>query len=137
APAIEDFARQVPDNGGVHIVPAFSGLFAPRWRPDARGVITGLTRFANRNHICRAVLEATAFQTREVVDAMARDAGKELDSLRVDGAMVENELLMQMQADILGIDVIRPGDIETTALGAAFAAGLGSGFFKDFDQIVD
>ena len=137
APAIEEFARQVPDNGGVHIVPAFSGLFAPRWHPEARGVITGLTRFANRNHICRAVLEATAFQTREVVDAMARDAGKELESLRVDGAMVQNELLMQMQADILGIDVIRPGDIETTALGAAFAAGLGSGFFRDFDQIIE
>ena len=137
APAIEEFARQVPDNGGVHIVPAFSGLFAPRWQPEARGVITGLTRFANRNHICRAVLEATAFQTREVVDAMARDGGKELESLRVDGAMVQNELLMQMQADILGIEVIRPGDIETTALGVAFAAGLGSGFFKNFDQIAD
>lgn len=137
APAIEELARQVPDNGGVHVVPAFSGLFAPRWRSDALGVITGLTRFANRNHICRAVLEANAFQTREVVEAMALDAGKEMESLRVDGAMVENELLMQMQSDILGIDVIRPHDIETTALGAAFAAGLGSGFFKDLDQIAE
>lgn len=137
APTIEVFARKVPDNGGVHVVPAFSGLFAPRWRPEARGVITGLTRFANRDHICRAVLEANAFQTREVVDAMARDTGNNLESLRVDGAMVQNELLMQMQADILGIDVIRPQDIETTALGAAFAAGLGSGFFKSVEQIAD
>lgn len=135
APAIENMAREVPDNGGVYIVPAFSGLFAPRWRPDARGVITGLTRFANRHHIARAVLEANAFQTREVVDAMSRDAGAQLESLRVDGAMVENELLMQMQANILGIDVIRPSNIETTALGAAFAAGLGSGFFKNTDQV--
>ncbi|WP_080791846.1 glycerol kinase GlpK [Corynebacterium pacaense] len=135
APAIEDMAREVPDNGGVYVVPAFSGLFAPRWRPDARGVITGLTRFANRYHIARAVLEANAYQTREVVDAMAKDAGSTLDALRVDGAMVENELLMQLQADILGIDIIRPGDVETTALGAAFAAGLGSGFFHSTEEI--
>lgn len=135
APAIENLAREVEDNGGVHVVPAFTGLFAPRWRPDARGVITGLTRFANRKHIARAVLEANAFQTREVVDAMAKDAGKALESLRVDGAMVENDLLMQMQADFLGIDVQRLEDVETTAVGVAFAAGLGSGFFKTTDEI--
>ncbi|GAV98382.1 glycerol kinase [Corynebacterium glutamicum] len=135
APAIENLAREVEDNGGVHVVPAFTGLFAPRWRPDARGIITGLTRFANRKHIARAVLEANAFQTREVVDAMAKDAGKALESLRVDGAMVENDLLMQMQADFLGIDVQRLEDVETTAVGVAFAAGLGSGFFKTTDEI--
>lgn len=137
APAIENIAREVPDNGGVHVVPAFSGLFAPRWRPDARGIITGLTRFANRHHIARAVLEANAFQTRELVDAMAKDSGAELDSLRVDGAMVENDLLMQMQADILGMDVVRLTDVETTGIGAAFAAGLGSGFFRDTEQIAE
>ncbi|ALC06944.1 Glycerol kinase [Corynebacterium deserti GIMN1.010] len=135
APAIENLAREVEDNGGVHVVPAFTGLFAPRWRPDARGIITGLTRFANRKHIARAVLEANAFQTREVVDAMAKDAGKSLESLRVDGAMVENDLLMQIQADFLGIDVQRLEDVETTAVGVAFAAGLGSGFFKSTEQI--
>ncbi|BAU97251.1 glycerol kinase [Corynebacterium suranareeae] len=135
APAIENLAREVEDNGGVHVVPAFTGLFAPRWRPDARGIITGLTRFANRNHIARAVLEANAFQTREVVDAMAKDAGKTLESLRVDGAMVQNDLLMQMQADFLGIDVQRLDDVETTAVGVAYAAGLGSGFFRSTEEI--
>lgn len=135
APAIENLAREVEDNGGVHVVPAFTGLFAPRWRPDARGVITGLTRFANRKHIARAVLEANAFQTREVVDAMAKDAGKSLESLRVDGAMVANDLLMQMQADFLGIDVQRLDDVETTAIGVAFASGLGSGFFASTEEI--
>ncbi|MCK2199859.1 glycerol kinase GlpK [Corynebacterium callunae] len=135
APAIENLAREVEDNGGVHVVPAFSGLFAPRWRPDARGIITGLTRYANRKHIARAVLEANAFQTREVVDAMAKDAGKTLETLCVDGAMVENSLLMQMQADFLGINVQRLEDVETTAVGAAFAAGLGSGFFISMEEI--
>lgn len=113
------------DNGGVYIVPAFSGLFAPRWRPDARGVIVGLTRFVDRTHIVRAALEATCFQTREVVEAMEADSGIELTALHVDGGMVANELLMQLQADFLDTEVIRPREIETTALGAAFAMRLG------------
>ncbi|MEO8749053.1 MAG: FGGY-family carbohydrate kinase, partial [Allobranchiibius sp.] len=119
------------DNGDVYIVPAFSGLFAPHWRSDARGVIVGLTRFNNRNHICRAALEATAFQSREVVDAMNADSGVALTELKVDGGMVVNETLMQFQADILGVPVIRPVVSETTALGAAYAAGLAVGFWKD------
>lgn len=123
------------DNGGVYVVPAFSGLFAPRWRPDARGVIVGLTRFADRTHIVRAALEATCFQTREVVEAMEADSGIELTALHVDGGMVANELLMQLQADILDTEVIRPREIETTALGAAFAAGLGQGFWKDLKSL--
>ncbi len=135
ATEIEESAREVPDNGGVYIVPAFSGLFAPHWRADARGVIVGLTRFANKHHICRAVLEATAYQTREVVDAMLADSGVKLSSLKVDGGMVLNDLLMQFQADILRSDVVRPRIIETTALGAAFAAGLGVGFFESLDEL--
>lgn len=127
------------DNGGVYIVPAFSGLFAPRWRPDAAGVIVGLTRYADRSHITRAALEATCFQTREVVEAMQKDAGQELARLRVDGGMVANDLLMQMQADILGSSVARPTMIETTVWGAALAAGIGIGWwdFSDDDDDVD
>ncbi|MGO1733002.1 MAG: glycerol kinase GlpK [Corynebacterium casei] len=123
------------DNGGVYIVPAFSGLFAPRWRPDARGVIVGLTRFVDRTHIVRAALEATCFQTREVVEAMEADSGIELTALHVDGGMVANELLMQLQADFLDTEVIRPREIETTALGAAFAAGLGQEFWADLEAL--
>ena len=133
AAASEDVAAD--DNGGVYIVPAFSGLFAPRWRPDARGVIVGLTRFADRSHITRAALEATCFQTREVVEAIESDADTQITSLRVDGGMVENNLLMQLQADILGVEVLRPQDIETTVLGAAFAAGLGSGVWESMDDL--
>ncbi len=123
------------DNGGVYIVPAFSGLFAPRWRPDARGVIVGLTRFADRSHITRAALEATCFQTREVVEAMLADADVDLTSMRVDGGMTSNDLLMQMQADLLGARIVRPCEIETTALGAAFVAGIGAGLWKDTADI--
>ena len=127
APEIEELARTVEDNGGFYFVPAFSGLFAPYWRSDARGVIAGLTRYVNAGHIARAALEATAYQTREVVEAMDADSGVELESLKVDGGMVANELLMQFQADMLGVDVIRPAVAETTALGAAYAAGLATG----------
>ncbi|MEV0360354.1 glycerol kinase GlpK [Nocardia sp. NPDC050697] len=140
ADEIEPLARSVPDNGGAYIVPAFSGLFAPRWRPDARGVIAGLTRFVNRAHLARAVLESTAFQTREVVDAMRADAesqrlGLELTTLKVDGGMVRNDLLMQFQADILDVPVVRPVVEETTALGAAYAAGLAVGYWSGTDEI--
>jgi glycerol kinase len=127
---IEALARTVDDNGGVYFVPAFSGLYAPYWKDDARGVIAGLTRFVNKGHIARAVLEATAFQVREVVDAMAKDSGITLDVLRVDGGMVVNDLLMQFQSDILAKPVVRPMVRETTALGAAYAAGLAVGFFR-------
>ncbi|MDO5511269.1 glycerol kinase GlpK [Corynebacterium sp.] len=123
------------DNGGVFIVPAFSGLFAPRWRPDARGVIVGLTRFADRTHLARAALEATALQTREVVEAMVADSGIDLTSLRVDGGMTANDTLMQLQADVLGAEVVRPGNIETTALGAAFAAGIGTGYWAGLEEV--
>lgn len=133
APSTERLAAS--DNGGVYIVPAFSGLFAPRWRPDARGVIVGLTRFADRGHIVRAALEATCYQTREVVEAMVADACEAVDELRVDGGMVANDVLMQLQADILGVPVRRPREIETTALGAAFAAGLGAGIFGGLDEV--
>src|SRR5450755_2305621 len=133
---IEALARTVSDNGGVYFVPAFSGLYAPYWRDDARGVIAGLTRFVNKGHIARAVLEATAFQVREVVDAMAADSGIALDLLRVDGGMVVNDLLMQFQADILAKSVVRPVVSETTALGAAYAAGLAVGYFRDTDELV-
>jgi len=126
---VETLARTVDDNGGIYFVPAFSGLFAPHWRSDARGVIVGLTRYINKGHIARAVLEATAFQTREVLDAMNADSGVPLTALKVDGGMVYNELLMQFQADILGVPVIRPIVTETTALGAAYAAGLAVGFW--------
>ncbi len=129
APDIEYYANKVEDNGGAYFVPAFSGLFAPHWRSDARGALVGLTRFVNKNHIARAALEATAFQTREVLDAMNADSGVDLTELRVDGGMVANELLMQFQADILNVDVIRPEVAETTALGAAYAAGIAVGFW--------
>jgi glycerol kinase len=135
APEIEDLARTVEDNGGAYFVPAFSGLFAPYWRSDARGGIVGLTRYVNKGHLARAVLEATAFQTREVIDAMNADSGVALTSLKVDGGMVGNELLMQFQADILGVPVIRPVVAETTALGAAYAAGLAVGFWAGEDDI--
>ena len=132
---VEKLAASVDDNGGAAIVPAFSGLFAPYWRTDARGVIVGLTRFVNRGHIVRAALESTALQTRDVVDAMKQDTGISIPALKVDGGMVVNELLMQFQADILGIPVVRPEIIETTALGAAFAAGLAVGFWHDTDEL--
>ncbi len=135
AAEIESLARSVDDNGGAYFVPAFSGLFAPHWRSDARGAIVGLTRYVNKGHLARAVLEATAFQTREVIDAMNADSGVELSSLKVDGGMVANELLMQFQADLLGVPVIRPVVAETTALGAAYAAGLAVGFWSDTGEI--
>ncbi len=135
ASEIEALARSVDDNGGAYIVPAFSGLFAPHWRPDARGAIVGLTRFVERGHLARAALEATAFQTREVVEAMNADSGVDLTSLKVDGGMVVNELLMQFQADILDVPVVRPVVAETTALGAAYAAGLAVGFWSSTDEI--
>ena len=133
---IEALARTVSDNGGVYFVPAFSGLYAPYWKDDARGVIAGLTRYVNRGHLARAVLEATAFQVREVVEAMEKDSGIMLDVLRTDGGMVTNDLLMQVQADILAKPVVRAKVKETTALGAAYAAGLAVGFFKDTDELV-
>lgn len=135
AASIENLAREVKDNGGVYIVPAFSGLFAPYWRTDARGVIVGLTRFANRKHLARAVLEATAYQTRDIVDAMVADSDVDLKSLRVDGGMTMNELLMQFQADILRTNVVRPKNIETTATGAAFAAGLQVGYWESLEML--
>jgi len=135
AAEIEPLARTVDDNGGCYFVPAFSGLFAPYWRSDARGAIVGLTRFVNKGHLARAVLEATAFQSREVIDAMDADSGVPLKSLKVDGGMVVNDLLMQFQADILGVPVIRPVVAETTALGAAYAAGLAVGFWSGEEDI--
>jgi glycerol kinase len=132
---VEALAASVPDNGGAYLVPAFSGLFAPYWRSDARGVIAGLTRSVNKGHLARAALEATAFQTREVVDAMAADMGTALGSLRVDGGMVGNDLLMQFQADLLGVSVVRPTVAETTSLGAAFAAGLAVGFWSGQQEL--
>ena len=135
APEIEELAKTVDDNGGAYFVPAFSGLFAPYWRNDARGVIAGLTRYVNAGHIARATLEATAWQSKEVVDAMNKDSGVELTSLKVDGGMVYNELLMQFQADVLGVPVIRPTVAETTSLGAAYAAGLAVGFWKEVEDL--
>jgi glycerol kinase len=132
---IEALARTVDDNGGVYFVPAFSGLFAPYWRSDARGVIAGLTRYVNKGHIARATLEATAWQTREVLDAMNADSGVALTALKVDGGMVYNELLMQFQADVLGVPVIRPKVAETTSLGAAYAAGLAVGFWAAVEDL--
>jgi glycerol kinase len=132
---IETLARQVEDNGGIYFVPAFSGLYAPYWKHNARGVIAGLTRYTNKGHLARAVLEATAFQTREVLEAMEKDSGVALAVLRTDGGMVENELLMQFQSDILNRTVVRPAVKETTALGAAYAAGLATGFYKDLDDL--
>jgi glycerol kinase len=133
---IEALACTVSDNGGTYFVPAFSGLYAPYWKDDARGVIAGLTRYVNKGHIARAVLEATAFQVRDVFGAMAKDSGITLDVLRTDGGMVMNDLLMQFQADILAKPVVRPMVKETTALGAAYAAGLAVGFFKDTEELV-
>ena len=132
---VEALAASVEDSGGIYIVPAFSGLFAPYWRSDARGAIVGLTRYINRGHIARAALESTAYQTREVLDAMRNDSGVSLKALKVDGGMVSNNLLMQFQADIVNVPVIRPVVSETTALGAAYAAGLAVGFWKDFDEL--
>jgi glycerol kinase len=137
AAEIEELAGSVPDNGDVYFVPAFSGLYAPHWQSNARGVIAGLTRFAGKGHLARAALEATAFQTREVLDAMARDSGVAITELRTDGGMVVNELLMQFQADILGVPVVRPRVIETTALGAAYAAGLAVGYWASTEDIRD
>jgi glycerol kinase len=134
--AVERLARTVEDNGGVYFVPAFSGLYAPYWKDSARGVIAGLTRYANKGHLARAALEATAFQVREVVEAMREDSGVRADVLRVDGGMVLNQLLMQFQSDILAIPVVRPKVTETTALGAAYAAGLAVGFFSGTDELV-
>jgi glycerol kinase len=132
---IEDLANTVEDNGGIYFVPAFSGLFAPYWKSDARGAIVGMTRYVNRGHFARAALEATAFQTREVLDAMEKDSGVKLTALKVDGGMVYNQTLMQFQADVLGVPVIRPKVAETTALGAAYAAGLAVGFWKNVDDL--
>jgi glycerol kinase len=135
AEEIEALAKTVDDNGGAYFVPAFSGLFAPYWRSDARGALVGLTRFVNKGHIARAVLEATAFQTREVLDAVNADSGVPLEELKVDGGMIANNLLMQFQADILGVPVVRPVVAETTALGAAYAAGLAVGFWENLDDL--
>ena len=132
---VEELARTVDDNGGIYFVPAFSGLFAPYWRSDARGVIVGMTRYVNKGHFARSALEATAYQTREVLDAMEKDSGVRLTSLKVDGGMVFNDLLMQFQADILGVPVVRPRVSETTALGAAYAAGLAVGFWSNLDEL--
>src|SRR5680860_618603 len=135
AAEVETLAKTVDDNGGAYFVPAFSGLFAPYWRSDARGALVGLTRFVNKGHIARAALEATAYQTREVLDAMNADSGVKLTELTVDGGMVVNELLMQFQADVLGVPVVRPVVAETTALGAAYAAGLAVGFWGSLDEL--
>jgi glycerol kinase len=135
APQVEILARSVEDNGGVYFVPAFSGLFAPHWRSDARGVIVGLTRFIHKGHLARAALEATAYQTYEVLQAMVKDSGVELSTLKVDGGMVRNELLMQFQADMLQVPVVLPTIAETTSLGAAYAAGLAVGFWSDLDDL--
>ncbi len=136
APEVEALAKTVPDNGGAYVVPAFSGLFAPHWRPDARGVVVGLTRFVNKGHIARAALEATAYQSLDVLEAMNADSGVNLTELKVDGGMTANDTLMQFQADLLGVDVIRPVVAETTALGAAYAAGLAVGYWASTDDIV-
>jgi glycerol kinase len=132
---VEDYANQVEDAGGIYFVPAFSGLFAPYWKSDARGVIVGMTRYVNKYHICRAALEASAYQTREVLDAMNKDSGVSLTALKVDGGMVFNETLMQFQADILGVPVVRPTVAETTALGSAYASGLAVGFWNNTDEL--
>ena len=132
---IEKLANTVEDSGGIYFVPAFSGLFAPYWRSDARGAIVGLTRYINAGHLARAVLEATAYQSAEVLEAMNKDSGVPLTALKVDGGMVHNQTLMQFQSDILGVPVIRPKVAETTALGAAYAAGLAVGFWKQIDDL--
>ena len=135
APEIEKLAGRVEDNGGVYIVPAFQGLFAPYWRPDARGVMVGLTRYVDKRHIARAVLEAVAYQTKDIVEAMDKDSGVRLNQLKVDGGMVDNDLLMQFQADVLDVPVIRPRVFETTCLGAAYAAGLAAGVWNGLDEL--
>jgi glycerol kinase len=135
APEVEELAQTVQDNGGCYFVPAFSGLFAPYWKSNARGVVAGLTRYVSAGHIARAALEATAYQSREVVEAMAADSGVTLESLKVDGGMVANDLLMQFQADLLGVPVIRPQVAETTSLGAAYAAGLATGFWNEVEDL--
>jgi glycerol kinase len=135
APEINDLAMKVEDNGGVYFVPAFSGLFAPYWRSDARGLIIGLTHFTGREHIARAVLEAVDFQAREIFEAMAKDSGIKLTSLKVDGGMTASDMLMQFQADIMNVKVTRPKVAETTALGAAYAAGLAAGFWNNTDEL--
>lgn len=132
---VENLAKMVEDNGGMYFVPAFSGLFAPYWRSEARGLVIGMTRFITRGHFARAALEATAYQTREVVDAMAADSGVALKTLKVDGGMTANDLLMQIQADVLGVPVIRPKVAESTALGAAYAAGLAVGYWKNIEEL--
>jgi glycerol kinase len=132
---VEALAKSVEDNGGIYFVPAFSGLYAPYWKSDARGVIVGMTRYVNKGHIARAALEATAYQTREIFEAMEKDSGVKLTALKVDGGMVFNELLMQFQSDMLNVPVVRPKVAETTSLGAAYAAGLAVGFWKDFDEL--
>jgi glycerol kinase len=137
APEVENLAKTVEDNGGIYFVPAFSGLFAPYWRNDARGAIVGMTRYVNRGHFARAALEATAYQTREVLDAMNKDSGVPLKALKVDGGMVYNDTLMQFQADVLDVPVVRPKVAETTALGAAYAAGYAVGFWKSTDEMRD
>ena len=135
AAEVEALAASVPDSGGAYFVPAFSGLFAPYWRPDARGAIVGLSRFHSRAHLARATLEAIAFQTRDVVDAMTADSGTRVPVLKVDGGATVNDLLMQLQADVLGVPVVRPQVAETTALGAAYAAGLAVGVWQDVDSL--
>ena len=135
ASEIEGLAASVADNGGVHFVPAFSGLFAPYWRSDARGVIVGLTRANTKAHIARAALEAICYQTKEVIDAMEADSAIKLSEMRVDGGITNNKLCMQLQSDIMGIDVVKPVITETTALGAAFAAGLATGIWKNTEEI--
>jgi glycerol kinase len=132
---VETVARTVEDSGGIYFVPAFSGLYAPYWKDSARGAIVGMTRYVNKGHIARAALEATAYQTREVLDAMNKDSGVKLKALKVDGGMVHNELLMQFQADVLGVPVIRPTVAETTSLGAAYAAGLAVGFWSKVEDL--
>jgi glycerol kinase len=136
SPDVEALAATVEDTGGVYFVPAFSGLFAPYWRGDARGAIVGMTRYVNRGHIARAALEATAFQTREVLDAMEADSGAKLGELKVDGGMTANETLMQFQADIVRVPVVRPVVAETTALGAAYAAGIAVGFWNGEQDVI-
>jgi glycerol kinase len=135
APEIETLARTVPDNGGCYIVPAFSGLFAPHWRSEARGMIVGLTSFINKGHLARAVLEATGWQTREVVDAMNADSGLNLTTLKVDGGMTSDNLLMQTVADVLNVPVVRAMVPETVSLGAAYAAGLAVGYWPDLEGV--
>jgi glycerol kinase len=135
APEIETLAKTVDDNGGAYFVPAFSGLFAPYWRPDARGALVGLTRYVNKGHIARAALESTGFQTSDVIEAVNADSGVDLAELKVDGGMTANDALMQFQADILGVDVVRPVVAETTALGAAYAAGLAVGYWDSLEDL--